>query len=149
MKKLNLLSLIALLSLTQLTYGQETKQIQTIRLIVEYDNANNDKNLKGLVDEPPSYKGGMEKIEQYLTTNLKYSKKDYKMGLYGKNYFELKVSTDSKVIFANCLKATVSTQVINKIQKLLMNCNEWTPAMKNGNAVESVFLISITFESNI
>jgi hypothetical protein len=145
MNKFGIIS-IFLFPFTISSYGQVQ---YNIRLSVAEDKTNNEKILNEEGVELPTYNGGIEQVEQYLNANLEYGKKDYKTGLFGKNYFQLRIGRDGKLIEASCIKATVPIQTITKINKLLRRCNEWMPATKNGNPLETIFWITITFDSSI
>jgi hypothetical protein len=117
MNKFRVIFIFVSIPLTISSYGQGH---YSIRLSVADDKTNNEKILNEDGVESPTYNGGIEQIEQYLNANLEYGKKDHKTGLFGKNYFQLTIGRDGKLVEARCIKATVPIQIISEIQKLLL-----------------------------
>jgi TonB family protein len=102
------------------------------------------KNALKKVEHEAVYEGGMNKLINFLTKNLKYPKEMMEYGYGGESTIEFVVCADGSICNA---------KVTNKAGKLFDNealrvvqlMPKWKPGMQDGKAVSSYYSLPITY----
>jgi TonB family protein len=105
-------------------------------------------NMKGKkvdeTDQPASFKGGLEGLAMYLSTNLKYPAEAQAKKITGKVYIQLVVNVDGKASDFKVLKG-LGGGCQEEALRVLQQVEGWIPALSKGKSVSSTLVIPINF----
>lgn len=96
------------------------------------------------VDENPEFKGGMEKLIQFLTSNLKYPEEAKAAGVQGTVFVSFIVEKDGAITDARILRG-VNTQLDEEALRVVKLMPPFNPAKLRGEAVRAQFNLPIRF----
>lgn len=99
-----------------------------------------------IVDEPANFPGGLGEMRKFLTTNLQYPKKAEELGIQGKCYLKLVIWKTGEIKDVKIKKGVSDCpecdQEAIRLVRLMPN---WIPAKIKGEAVNSYFLLPMSF----
>lgn len=95
-------------------------------------------------DQPASFKGGLEGLAMYLSTNLKYPAEAQAKKITGKVYIQLVVNVNGKASDFKVLKG-LGGGCQEEALRVLQQVEGWIPALSKGKSVSSTLVIPINF----
>lgn len=107
-------------------------------------NSSNDNNDKP-VEQFPSYPGGNEALESYLSKNMKYPTETEDKNVEGCVTVTFLVQKDGSVNNAFVIKS-VSPYWDNEALRLINNMPKWIPAKSNGKNVSVLYNVPVKFK---
>lgn len=128
MKKKFLLSVIVLFSLLGQAYAQTGADSVAKSTPTTYTTKQGD------VITQPEFKGGVEKMYEYINTNFIYPEEAARRSVRGKMEVEFTVEKSGDITYVGILKG-LDESIDEEILRLLKNMPRWTPATKNGEPV--------------
>ena len=128
MKKRFLLSAIIFFSLLSQTYAQADKDSVSKSTPATYTTKQGD------VITQPEFKGGVEKMYEYINTNFIYPEEAARRSVRGKMEVEFTVEKSGDITYVGILKG-LDESIDDEILRLLKAMPRWTPATKNGEPV--------------
>jgi TonB family protein len=105
------------------------------------DGGNKAKEDSNKSNQPASFTD----FNKYVQKNLKYPEKAIQAGTKGTVYVSFQVQKDGSIKNAKVTKG-VSNELDAAAMQLIMGMPKWTPAQKNGAAIEADVIVPITFE---
>lgn len=97
-------------------------------------NSNSDSNSSKKGEDvitQPEFKGGIEKMYEYITTNFVYPEEAEKRSVRGKMEVEFTVEKTGDITYVGILKG-LDFSIDEEILRLLKAMPRWTPATRNG-----------------
>jgi protein TonB len=95
-----------------------------------------------ICESPPSFKGGMEAFQKYLSQNLCYPKTATKLGTVYVNFTVEKDGTITNVHIIRGIEPVLDNEVLRVISQMPL----WIPAIKSGKPIAMRFTIPIKFK---
>ncbi|WP_073280858.1 TonB family protein [Hymenobacter psychrotolerans] len=99
------------------------------------------------VEQMPQYPGGMEAMQQYLRTNLRYPAQARTNAVEGKVFVSFVVPPTGKPTNAKVVKG-IGSGCDEEALRLIKDMPVWTPGKQNGRVVSVNYTIPITFSLN-
>ncbi len=103
-----------------------------------------------LIDESPAFPGGMDALMLFLASNLKYPKEWNNACIEGKVIAQLNIDKNGKISNVEIIRCSIpeefSESAIKEVQRVIGLLPEFIPARKNGEAVESYFILPMSFK---
>lgn len=102
-----------------------------------------------IVDQPAEYPGGMAALKKFIADNLKYPETAKEKGIQGKCYLQFIVSKTGELSNIKVKKGVVDCPECDKEAiRLVKSMPKWIPGKNNGEAVNSTFILPVTFKLN-
>ena len=102
------------------------------------------------IDESPGFPGGMNALMRFLSSNLKYPKEWNEACIVGKVIARLNIDKNGKIGDVEIIRCSIpdefSESAINEVQRVIGLLPDFVPALKNGEPVESYFILPISFK---
>ncbi len=97
-----------------------------------------------VVEEMPEFPGGMAKLAQYLSTNIKYPPMAREAGIQGKVFVGFVVEPDGTVSNVNILRGVpgLDEEAIRVVKAM----PKWKPGKQRGQAVRVRYQVPINFQ---
>lgn len=100
-----------------------------------------------VVENPPSFKGGMEAWQAYLKENLRYLEAAKRMGIEGNVYVAFVIDSEGKVRNAELLRGVMS-ELDNEALRVVENSPDWIPGTHRNKQVNVRMRVPIQFRLN-
>lgn len=108
-------------------------------------NANTSLPVKGEVEKPAEFKGGMEALVGYMTTNIKYPESAVKNKISGNVITSFVITETGKVTDVK-IKKSVNADLDAEAKRVVEAMPDWIPAEKEGKKVKSEMILPVTFQ---
>jgi TonB family protein len=131
-----LLSLIVFVSLTGVALAQSDSD----------SNSGSAKKTEDVITQP-EFKGGIEKMYEYISTNFVYPDEAQKRSVNGKMEVEFTVEKSGDITYVGILKG-LDYSIDEEVLRLLKAMPRWTPATKNGVPVRYKVSMPITIRAS-
>lgn len=95
----------------------------------------------------PEFKGGIEKMYQYISDNFEYPEDAQKRSVNGKMEVEFTVEKSGDITYVGILKG-LDYSIDEEVLRLLKAMPRWTPATKNGVPVRYKVSMPITIRAS-
>lgn len=95
----------------------------------------------------PEFKGGIEKMYEYISTNFQYPEEAQKRSVNGKMEVEFTVEKSGDITYVGILKG-LDYSIDEEVLRLLKAMPRWTPATKNGVPVRYKVSMPITIRAS-
>ncbi|MBC9813483.1 energy transducer TonB [Crocinitomicaceae bacterium CZZ-1] len=100
-----------------------------------------------IVDESPSFVGGMVQMNQYFAKNMKYPERAIKEEIQGKVYIKFVVEEDGTPTQVKLMKGITDCPECDvEAVRLIKQMPKWEPGKINGKAVKCYYTIPVTFK---
>ena len=106
-----------------------------------------DDTIKEDVITQPEFKGGIDKMYEYIAINFQYPDDAAKRSVSGKMEVEFTVEKTGSITYVGVLKG-LDYSVDDEIVRLLKNMPKWIPATKNGEPVRYRVNMPITIRAS-
>lgn len=113
----------------------------------EKDSVNKSTQSEKVVITQPEFKGGIEKMYEYITTNFQYPEDAKKRSVRGKMEVEFTVEKSGDITYVGILKG-LDYSIDEEVLRLLKAMPRWTPATKNGEPVRYKVSMPITIRAS-
>ncbi|UJP64269.1 TonB family protein [Mongoliitalea daihaiensis] len=98
-----------------------------------------------VVENPPSFQGGMEAFYEYIQVNKRYSEAAQRMGIEGNVYVAFIIDSEGKVKNPELLRGVMS-ELDREAIRLIENSPDWIPGTQRGRAVNVRMRLPIRFK---
>ncbi len=98
-----------------------------------------------LLEELPSYPGGMSKFVRWLTENLKYPQQAKKVKLQGLVMASFVIGTDGSISELSIVRP-LSKECDEEVLRVLGMMQKWTPGKMKGKPCKTLFCIPVEFK---
>ena len=113
----------------------------------EKDSVNKQTQSEKVVITQPEFKGGIEKMYEYITTNFQYPEDAKKRSVRGKMEVEFTVEKSGDITYVGILKG-LDYSIDEEVLRLLKAMPRWIPATKNGEPVRYKVSMPITIRAS-
>ena len=115
--------------------------------VPEPDLADRRDEVYYLVDESADFPGGMAKLKEYMKANLMYPETALELGIEGKCYLQFIVSAKGNISNVKVIRGIPDCPECDKEAiRLTKAMPNWTPGKINGEPVNSLFNLPISFK---
>ena len=135
MKKIVFLSLFFLLSGLCMAQSDKTS-----------DNSEKSGEEEVVITQP-EFKGGIEKMYQYISDNFQYPEDAAKRSVNGKMEVEFTVEKSGDITYVGIIKG-LDYSIDDEVLRLLKAMPRWTPATKNGVPVRYKVSMPLTIRAS-
>lgn len=150
----------AVSSLTQITFNFHPSIPEETRASLDFFNSTGNNltigkgmsvdlsdptNIFDVVENPPSFDGGMEAWQAYVKENLRYSEAAKRMGIEGNVYVVFVIDSEGKVKNPELLRGVMS-ELDKEAIRLIENSPDWIPGTQRGQAVNVRMRLPIRFK---
>lgn len=115
--------------------------------LAQSDNDNGAAKKTEDVITQPEFKGGIEKMYEYISTNFVYPEEAQKRSVNGKMEVEFTVEKSGDITYVGILKG-LDYSIDEEVLRLLKAMPRWTPATKNGVPVRYKVSMPITIRAS-
>jgi TonB family protein len=117
--------------------------------LAQSDKASSDtgKSSEEVVITQPEFKGGIEKMYQYITDNFIYPEDAAKRSVNGKMEVEFTVEKTGDITYVGIIKG-LDYSIDDEVLRLLKAMPRWTPATKNGVPVRYKVSMPLTIRAS-
>ncbi|MBN8825998.1 MULTISPECIES: M56 family metallopeptidase [unclassified Spirosoma] len=98
-----------------------------------------------VVDDHPQFPGGMKKLGEYLSENLKYPEAAEKSKIEGKVFVRFVVTDKGEITNVEVLRG-IGYGADEEAVRVVEQMPNWTPARQNGKAVNVMYNLPIRFQ---
>lgn len=110
---------------------------------------NQEQIIYDLVDEPASFLGGRVALIKYIADNLKYPTVAEDAGLEGKCYLQFVVSMNGYISNVKIKRGVPDCPECDiEAVRMVKAMPKWIPGKVSGKAVNSTFILPVTFKLN-
>jgi TonB family protein len=109
-------------------------------------NSGSAKKTEDVITQP-EFKGGIEKMYEYISTNFVYPDEAQKRSVNGKMEVEFTVEKSGDITYVGILKG-LDYSIDEEVLRLLKAMPRWTPATKNGVPVRYKVSMPITIRAS-
>ena len=100
-----------------------------------------------IVEEMPSFPGGVYAFHEYLRKNLNYSPAARKLGVEGKVFVQFVVDKEGQISDVHTIRG-IGAGLDEEAERVIKNSPPWSPGKQRGNAVKTRVVIPINFALN-
>ncbi len=100
-----------------------------------------------IVENPATFKGGVQAFYAYVQKNLKYPSQAQRMGMEGRVFVEFVVGKDGKITDVKVLRG-IGAGCDEEAVRVLKNSPAWNPGKQRGRPVRQRMVLPITFKLN-
>ena len=97
------------------------------------------------IEEQPSFPGGMQKMYEYLSKNIKYPKASLDKGSQGKTILRFVVEKDGSITRVEILKSSGDAFLDREAVRVVEAMPKWSPGMQGDRPVRGWFTLPINF----
>ena len=133
------------------TNTEELKDGEIPDVIITQDQSITNE-LKGeeiftFVEQNPTFPGGLEKMYQFLGTNIKYPEAAVKTNVQGNVITQFVVTKEGKITHINVVKS-LSPETDAEAKRVIALMPTWKPGKQNGHSVNVQYTLPIRFALN-
>lgn len=111
--------------------------------VIQYNQLESDR-VFSVVEQMPSFPGGMGAMMQYLSSNIKYPKEAEKKGIQGRVLLSFIVQTDGSITDVRISKS-VDPSLDKEAIRVVKSMPKWIPGRQNGEPVRVKYTFPVTF----
>ncbi len=98
-----------------------------------------------VVEQQPEFPGGMEEMHRYLGRNIRYPTDASRSGVEGEVLIRIVINDQGRVRDPQVIKS-LGAGTDEEALRVVLNMPTWKPAMQNGRAVPTEFVLPIEFK---
>ena len=98
-----------------------------------------------IVEEMPEYPGGLSKLTDYLTKNIKYPQMARESGIQGRVFVNFVVEPDGSVSNINVMRS-LGGGCDEEAVRVVKNMPKWKPGKQRGKPVRVSYILPIVFK---
>lgn len=119
---------------------------------VPVQQMNNDRNAEDhvydVVENMPSYPGGISQMRAFIQNNLRYPEDAIKDGIQGRVILSFIVEKDGSLTDIKVVRS-VSPSLDKEAIRIVKSMPKWIPGKQNGRSVRVKYIIPINFKKNM
>jgi protein TonB len=97
-----------------------------------------------VVEQMPEFPGGMEKLMEYLSKNIKYPSIAQENNIQGRVIVEFVVNKDGSIVDPKVMRS-VDSSLDNEAMRVIKAMPKWTPGKQRGKAVRVRYTVPVLF----
>lgn len=97
-----------------------------------------------VVEQMPEFPGGMDKLMEYLSKNIKYPSIAQENNIQGRVIVEFVVNKDGSIVEPKVMRS-VDTSLDNEAMRVIKSMPKWNPGKQRGKAVRVRYTVPVFF----
>lgn len=97
-----------------------------------------------VVEQMPEFPGGMEKLMEYLSKNIKYPAIAQENNIQGRVIVEFVVNKDGSIVEPKVMRS-VDNSLDNEAMRVIKSMPKWSPGKQRGKAVRVRYTVPVLF----
>lgn len=97
-----------------------------------------------VVEQMPEFPGGMDKLMEYLSKNIKYPSIALENNIQGRVIVEFVVNKDGSIVEPKVMRS-VDTSLDNEAMRVIKSMPKWNPGKQRGKAVRVRYTVPVLF----
>lgn len=97
-----------------------------------------------VVEQMPEFPGGMDKLMEYLSKNIKYPSIAQENSIQGRVIVEFVVNKDGSIVEPKVMRS-VDTSLDNEAMRVIKSMPKWNPGKQRGKAVRVRYTVPVLF----
>ena len=97
-----------------------------------------------IVEEMPEYPGGLQKLTEYLQSNIKYPQMARESGIQGRVFVGFVVEPDGSISNVKVLRSLGGCD--EEAMRVVKNMKKWKPGKQRGKAVRVSYVLPVNFK---
>jgi protein TonB len=97
-----------------------------------------------VVEQMPEFPGGMDKLMEYLSKNIKYPSIAQENNIQGRVVVEFVVNKDGSIVEPKVMRS-VDTSLDNEAMRVIKSMPKWNPGKQRGKAVRVRYTVPVLF----
>ena len=97
-----------------------------------------------VVEQMPEFPGGMDKLMEYLSKNIKYPSIAQENNIQGRVIVEFVVNKDGSIVEPKVMRS-VDTSLDNEAMRVIKSMSKWNPGKQRGKAVRVRYTVPVLF----
>ena len=97
-----------------------------------------------VVEQMPEFPGGMDKLMEYLSKNIKYPSIAQENNIQGRVIVEFVVNKDGSIVEPKVMRS-VDTSLDNEAMRVIKSMPKWNPGKQRGKAVRVRYTVPVLF----
>ena len=97
-----------------------------------------------VVEQMPEFPGGMDKLMEYLSKNIKYPSIAQENNIQGRVIMEFVVNKDGSIVEPKVMRS-VDTSLDNEAMRVIKSMPKWNPGKQRGKAVRVRYTVPVFF----
>ena len=97
-----------------------------------------------VVEQMPEFPGGMDKLMEYLSKNIKYPSIAQQNNIQGRVIVEFVVNKDGSIVEPKVMRS-VDTSLDNEAMRVIKSMPKWNPGKQRGKAVRVRYTVPVLF----
>ena len=97
-----------------------------------------------VVEQMPEFPGGMDKLIEYLSKNIKYPSIAQENNIQGRVIVEFVVNKDGSIVEPKVMRS-VDTSLDNEAMRVIKSMPKWNPGKQRGKAVRVRYTVPVLF----
>ena len=97
-----------------------------------------------VVEQMPEFPGGMDKLMEYLSKNIKYPSIAQENNIQGRVVVEFVVNKDGSIVEPKVMRS-VDTSLDNEAMRVIKSMPKWNPGKQRGKAVRVRYTVPVFF----
>jgi TonB family protein len=98
-----------------------------------------------VVEQPPTYPGGLDKMYEFLNQNTRYPEVAKKQNIQGSVFISFTVEKNGTISEATLIKG-ISKECDQEALRVVKLMDKWNPGMQSGKAVRVKFVLPVKFK---
>ena len=113
--------------------------------VIELEEEYEEEEIFVVVEQPASFPGGIQKMYEFVSDNLKYPAVSRNNNSQGTTVLRFVVQEDGRIVNIDVIKSSGDVFLDNEAVRVVSSMPKWTPAKQNGRNVSSWFTYPIKF----
>ena len=113
--------------------------------VVDVKIASVDEEIYQVVEQVPEFKGGMDALMKYLSSNINYPKEAKDKNIQGKSLIRFVVEKDGSITDVEVARSSGNDLLDQESLRVVKSMPKWNPGKQSGRAVRTRFVLPVMF----
>ena len=104
-----------------------------------------DEEIYQVVEQMPEFKGGMDALMKYLSSNINYPKEAKDKNIQGKSLIRFVVEKDGSITDIEVARSSGNELLDQESLRVVKSMPKWNPGKQSGRAVRTRFVLPVMF----
>ena len=104
-----------------------------------------DEEIYQVVEQVPEFKGGMDALMKYLSSNINYPQEAKDKNIQGKSLIRFVVEKDGSITDVGVMRSSGNDLLDQESLRVVKSMPKWNPGKQSGRAVRTRFVLPVMF----
>ena len=104
-----------------------------------------DEEIYQVVEQVPEFKGGMDALMKYLSSNINYPQEAKDKNIQGKSLIRFVVEKDGSITDVEVARSSGNDLLDQESMRVVKSMPKWNPGKQSGRAVRTRFVLPVMF----